>query len=142
MGTTKTWQRNVWQFGLRAGSDLGSDAPFYDQFKAGGLFDFSGYRYQELVGRAYALAGVLYRRRATFLNETLGTAIYSGGSLEVGNVYRRVDGTSATGVLFGGSVFLSVDSKIGPIYLAYGRSEGGRYALYLYLGASVELFQR
>jgi NTE family protein len=142
VGKAITWQRNVLQFGLSGGSDLGSHAPFYDQFKLGGLFNFSGYRYEELVGREYFLAGLLYRRRATFLNETLGTAIYSGASLEVGNVYRRVDGTPATGVLFGGSLFLAVDSKIGPIYLAYGRSEGGHAALYLYLGSSVELFSR
>src|SRR6202008_2560858 len=82
IGNAITCQRNVLQFGLSSGSDLGSHAPFYDQFKAGGLFNFSGYRYEELVGREYFIAGLLYRRRATFLNETLGTAIYSGGSLE------------------------------------------------------------
>jgi NTE family protein len=140
--TTKTWNANVWQLALRGGSDLGSHAPFYDQFKAGGLFNFSGYRYEQLVGREYAFAGLLYRRRATFLNETLGTAIYSGASLELGNVYKRADGTPASGILVGGSLFLAIDSKIGPIYLAYGRSEGGRSAIYLYLGSSVELFPR
>jgi len=139
---TKTWQKNVWQLTLRGGSDLGSHAPFYDQFRAGGLFNFSGYRYEQLVGREFFLTSVLYRRRAVFLNETLGTAIYSGVSLEVGNVYRRLDGTSASGVLFGGALFLAVDSKVGPIYLAYGRSEGGHSALYLYLGSSIELYQR
>jgi NTE family protein len=139
---TNTWQKNVWQLALRGGSDLGSRAPFYDQFKVGGLFNFSGYRYEQLVGREFVFAGLLYRRRAAFLNETLGTAIYSGVSLETGNVYRRIDGTAATGILFGGALFLAVDSKVGPIYLAYGRSEGGHSALYLYLGSSVELYQR
>jgi NTE family protein len=139
---TNTWQKNVWQLALRGGSDLGSHVPFYDQFKAGGLFNFSGYRYEQLVGREFFFAGLLYRRRAAFLNETLGTAIYSGVSLEVGNVYRRIDGTPASGALIGGALFLAVDSKVGPIYLAYGRSEGGHAALYLYLGSSVELYQR
>jgi len=139
---THTWQKNVWQLALRGGSDLGSHVPFYDQFKAGGLFNFSGYRYEQLVGREFFLAGLLYRRRAAFLNETLGTAIYSGVSLEGGNVYRRLDGTPASGVVFSGALFLAVDSKVGPIYLAYGRSEGGHSALYLYLGSSIELFQR
>jgi len=139
---TNTWQKNVWQLALRGGSDLGSHAPFYDQFKVGGLFNFSGYRYEQLVGREFVFAGLLYRRRAAFLNETLGTAIYSGVSLEVGNVYRRLDGTPANGVLVGGALFLAVDSKVGPIYLAYGRSEGGHSALYLYLGSSIELYQR
>ena len=57
-------------------------------------------------------------------------------------MYKRADGTPASGVLMGGSLFLAIDSKIGPIYLAYGRSEGGRSALYLYLGSSVELLAR
>ncbi|HEX4234685.1 MAG TPA: patatin-like phospholipase family protein [Caldimonas sp.] len=140
--TTNTWQANAWQFSLHGGSDLGSNVPFYDQFKVGGLFNFSGYRYEQLVGREYALAGLQYRRRAAFLNETLGTAVYSGLSLEVGNVYKRLDGTPATGVLVGGALFLAVDSKIGPLYLAYGRSEGGRSAVYLYLGSSAELYPR
>jgi NTE family protein len=138
---TNTWQKNVWQLALRGGSDLGSNAPFYDQFKTGGLFNFSGYRYEQLVGREFFFAGLLYRRRAAFLNETLGTAIYSGISLEVGNVYKRIDGTPANGVLVGGALFLAVDSKVGPIYFAYGRSEGGHSALYLYLGSSIELYQ-
>jgi NTE family protein len=140
--TTNTWQANAWQFSLHGGSGLGSNVPFYDQFKVGGLFNFSGYRYEQLVGREYALAGLQYRRRAAFLNETLGTAVYSGLSLEVGNVYKRLDGTPATGVLVGGALFLAVDSKIGPVYLAYGRSEGGRSAVYLYLGSSAELYPR
>jgi len=106
------------------------------------LFNFSGYRYEQLVGREFFFTSVLYRRRAVFLNETLGTAIYSGVSLELGNVYRRLDGTPAAGALFGGALFLAVDSKVGPIYLAYGRSEGGHSALYLYLGSSIELYQR
>ena len=101
-----------------------------------------GIAYEQLVGREYGFAGLVYRRRAVFLNETLGTAVYSGVSLEVGNVYKRLDGTPAKGVLVGGALFLAVDSKIGPVYLAYGLSEGGRSAVYLYLGSSVELYPR
>jgi NTE family protein len=142
LASTFTRQRNVWQLSLRGGSDLGSHAPSYDQFRAGGLFNFSGYRYEQLTGREYALAGLLYRRRATFLNETLGTAVYSGISLEVGNVYKRLDSTPASGILVSGALFLAVDSKIGPVYLAYGLSEGGHSAVYLYLGSSVELYPR
>jgi NTE family protein len=41
----------------------------------------------------------------------------------------------------GGSLFIAVDSKIGPLYLAYGRSEGGRSTVYLYLGSSLEAYR-
>ncbi len=131
-------ERWVWQFALRGGTDFHSNAPFYDQFRRGGLFDFSGYSRGELTGRDFGFASVLVRRRAAFLNETLGTALYSGGSFELGNVYRRLDNSPARGVLAGGSLYLALDSKIGPVYLAWGFSEGGHSTAYLYLGSSLE----
>jgi NTE family protein len=140
--TSVAYRGNVWQFNLRGGSDFGSNAPFYDQFKAGGLFNFSGYRSGQLVGKEYGLAAMQYRRRVGFLNETLGTAAYVGGTLELGNVYQRLDGTPSKGVLASGSAFLAVDSKFGPVYLAYGQSQGGRSMLYLYLGSSLETLRR
>ncbi len=96
----------------------------------------------QLVGKEYGLAVMQYRRRVGFLNETLGSAAYAGGSLEVGNVFKRLDGTPTKGALASGSLFLALDSRIGPVYLAYGRSEGGRSMLYLYLGSSLEMQQR
>jgi NTE family protein len=41
---------------------------------------------------------------------------------------------SPTGVLKSGSLFVAIDSPIGPLYLAYGRAAGGHYAYYLFLG--------
>jgi NTE family protein len=140
--TSVSHKGNVWQFNLRGGSDFGSNAPFYDQFKAGGLFNFSGYRSGQLVGKEYGLASVQYRQRVGFLNETLGTAAYLGGTFELGNVFQRLDGTPSKGTLASGSAFLAVDSKIGPVYLAYGLSQGGRSMIYLYLGSSLETMRR
>ena len=48
---------------------------------------------------------------------------------------------TARGVLTGGSLFLGVDSKLGPIYVAYGQSQGGHSAMYLYIGSSIEAFR-
>ncbi len=138
--TVVTSRRNVWTFSLSGGSDLNSGAPFYDQFKLGGLFKFSGYRPNELIGREYALGLVQFRRRIAYLIETLGTASWGGVTLEAGNVFRRLDGTPARGILFGGSLFVGVNSKLGPVYFGYGLSEGGHSAVYLYLGSSLEAF--
>ena len=134
--------RNVWLLNARGGTDFNTRPQFYDQFQVGGLFNFSGYRNGQLIGREYALGTVQYRRRIADLNETFGTALYAGASLEVGNVYHRVDGTPARGVLTGGSLYLGVASKLGPVYLAYGQSQGGHSAVYLYLGSSLEAFGR
>lgn len=140
VGTTFSFGRNVFSVGARGGTDMGSHAPSYDQFKLGGLFQFSGYRVGQLIGREYALGVVTYRRRIGDLDESFGTGVYAGASLEAGNVWKRPDGTSAHGVITSGSLYVGVDSKLGPIYLGYGRSEGGRSTVYLYIGSAVEAF--
>jgi NTE family protein len=83
---------------------------------------------------------VQYRRRIGDLDQSFGTGIYAGASIEAGNVWKRLDGTSAHGVITSGSLFVGIDSKVGPIYLGYGRSEGGRGTVYLYIGSAVEAF--
>ena len=140
VGTVFSVGRNVFTVGARGGTDMGTRAPEYDQFKLGGLFQFSGYRVGQLVGREYALGTVQYRRRIADLNESFGTGVYAGASLEAGNVWKRLDGTNAHGVVTSGSLFVGVDSKLGPIYLGWGRSEGGRSTVYLYIGSAVEAF--
>ena len=37
-------------------------------------------------------------------------------------------------VIIAGSVFLGLDTFLGPIYLAYGHAEGGQDSAYLFLG--------
>jgi NTE family protein len=137
--TYSSSRRNVWTLVVRGGSDFGSHAPYYDQFSEGGLFNFSGYQLNQLIGREYGLGVLQFRRAISFLTETMGTAVYLGATVEAGNVYERLDRSPASGVLIGGSVYLGVRSRLGPVYFAYGQSEGGRRALYLYLGSSLDV---
>ena len=44
--------------------------------------------------------------------------------------------------LWAGSVWLGSDTMIGPVYLAYGRAEGGNDAFYLLLGRTFGRFGR
>lgn len=128
------WRRNVLTLKLMGGTDLDSEAPFYDQFTLGGPFALSGYKIGALRGQEYAFAGINVRHRVADLSETFGTGVYVGGSLEAGNMYKRQDGSSGTGVLLGGSLYLAVDSKLGPFYLSYGVAENGQRAAYLTIG--------
>ncbi len=95
-------RRNVWTAIVRAGSDFGSHVPYYDQFSEGGLFNFSGYQINQLIGREYVFGAMQYRRAISYLTESLGTAVYLGATLEAGNVYQRLDGAPSTGALVGG----------------------------------------
>ncbi len=130
--------RNVYEFALSGGSDFGSAMPAYDWFVLGGLNHISGYPIGALRGRNYALGTVNFRRRVWDLNGTLGTGVYLGGGVEAGNVFNRLGDTPANGVIWSGSAYLIVDSKLGPLYLGAGFSEGGRVAGYLYLGSSFD----
>ena len=38
------------------------------------------------------------------------------------------------GVIIAGSVFLSLDTFLGLVYLAYGHAEGGHDSVYFFLG--------
>jgi NTE family protein len=136
--STITWGRNVVSIGARGGSDLNTGAPFYDQFRLGGPFSLSGYKIQSLTGSEYAFGFVGFRRRFADIDETLGTGIYWGATLEAGNVYDRLDRSTGKGLLLGGSLYLAVDSKLGPIYLSYGAAENGQSAAYLTIGAPLD----
>jgi len=110
-----------------------SDAPFQRLFRLGGFTRISGLEYDELAGQHAALvdAGIYGRIGGLAL-----LTVYGGLSLEYGNVYgRREEITLDSGIL-GGSVFIGVDTLIGPLYVAYGIAEGGRDNVYVVLGQS------
>ncbi|HET9699429.1 MAG TPA: patatin-like phospholipase family protein [Burkholderiales bacterium] len=136
--STFTWGRNVLSLNIRGGSDLNTDAPFYDQFRLGGPFSLSGYKINSLTGSEYAFGSVGFRRRFADIDETFGTGVYWGATLEAGNVYERLDRSTGKGLLLGGSVYLAVDSKLGPIYISYGVAENGQSAGYLTIGAPLD----
>ena len=59
---------------------------------------------------------------------------YGGFSLEAGEVGKQLVPGNPDGLLKSTSVFVAVDSPIGPAYLGYGRALGGVSSFYFYLG--------
>jgi NTE family protein len=108
-------------------------APVQNRFRSGGFLNFSGFVQDELSGQQEALLrGVYYRR----LGNLEWLPAYAGFSLEYGNVYEdRGDISLSPGdALLAGSVFVGVDSALGPVYLGYGHAEQGNDSVYLFLG--------
>ena len=101
----------------------------------GGFLSLSGYTRDSLAGNYLGLANLVYYRR---LNEQsllpIDFPVYLGGSLEAGNVWFRKQDVSTDDLLFAGSVFLGVDSPLGPVYLGVGFGENSQRALYLQVG--------
>jgi NTE family protein len=62
---------------------------------------------------------------------------YVGASLERGNVWQNSKDVSFGNTITAGSVFLGVDTPIGPLYLTYGHANTGDYSFYIYLGPRI-----
>ena len=63
-----------------------------------------------------------------------GRGIYVGGSLEAGRTDSPNNNTSPERRVYAASVFLGLDTSIGPFYLGYGHATGSRRSAYLFLG--------
>ena len=131
----QTWGRNTilhwWDFGsVREGT-----ADPLSAFSLGGLFNLSGLAADQIIGQHAAIGRLLYYRRiGEPTTPGLGIPIYVGGSLEAGNVWDDTDDVSVANTLTAGSVFVVLDTVLGPVYLAYGVAEGGHRSAYLFLG--------
>jgi NTE family protein len=101
-------------------------------FPLGGFLNLSGLRYNSLLGPDYGIARVLYYHQIGRGGPGyFDVPTYLGASLEAGNVWE----TSAPGTFRkDASVFLGMDTFLGPLYLASGFDEHGQSAFYLLLG--------
>jgi NTE family protein len=104
-------------------------------FFLGGLFNLSGLNQDQIFGNTVALGEVLYFARVLKLSKLVGSAMYVGASFEAGNAWLKRSDISSQDLIYAGSIFVAIDSNIGPIYLGFGHAEGGMNALYFSLGA-------
>ena len=118
--------------GISGGHAGGDTLPIYDLFAWGGFLRGSGYRTGALTGDRIEFGRVLYYRK--LLQQKLLQGMYAGLSAEM----LRIGGSPApdtpTGWIKAGSVYLGVDTLLGPVYLAYGQAAGGFRSFYFYLG--------
>ena len=129
--------KNVFQVLATGGSPVKTDLPYYDGFKLGGFRRLSGYTQDELYGPYMAFGSVTYLREINrFKTSIIGGAYYLGVSLEAGNVWKIGSDVSLSDLRYAGSVFVGIDSPLGPVYVAYGKAEGGRSAVTFQLGVA------
>jgi NTE family protein len=120
-------------FGIKGGGKIGSSPlPSYDQFHTGGFLNQSGYRTGALAGDSLAFGRAIYYHKLG--GSDLLQGLYGGFSLEAGRVGHPLVPGSPTGLQKSGSVFIAVDTYLGPLYLGYGFAAGGTQSLYLFLG--------
>lgn len=120
-----------------AGGTTFSGEPILNHyFKLGGLFRLSGLAENQLAGSHYGLFRGLYyyQLTQTRLIPNYPFPLYIGASLEAGNVWQRQKSFFRQSFRESTSIFLGTDTIVGPIYLGYGVSEGGKRSAYLVIG--------
>jgi NTE family protein len=60
--------------------------------------------------------------------------VYAGITLETGNVWESNSSIGFDNLVYSGSLFLGVDTPIGPFFLAWGHADTGESTFYFYLG--------
>ncbi|MGJ8663529.1 MAG: patatin-like phospholipase family protein [Marinicella sp.] len=127
----QTWQKNTVIFKGLYGTTFNNNAPIQNLYTLGGFSNLSGFGENELSGQHRGLVSGVYLRK---ISENSLLPVYVGGSIELGNVWQLRNDISLDDSILAGSLFVGVDSLIGPIYVAYGQAEGGNGSYYLYLG--------
>jgi NTE family protein len=127
----KSWGRNTLLGGVRFYTTFEDEAPLQNLFPLGGFFNLSGYQVDELWGQHLGLMRLGFLRR---ISDFRFFPTYLGASLESGNVWLDDDDIDFGSLITAGSLFIGIDTILGPIYFAYGRAEGGRDSFYFYLG--------
>lgn len=131
-----TWRdRNTVAFSFSAGSLLNRPTDLRMEFPLGGFMDLSGLKPYSLYGPHFGVATVsLYREIDRGGPGYLGVPIYLGMSLEAGNVWQNMSQVKCNTLHKDVSVFLGLDTFLGPVYLGSGFDDHGSQAYYLFLG--------
>lgn len=125
--------KHALNFAVRAGGKSGTKPlPYYDQFYWGGLFRLSGYATGQLAGQDLTFGRMMYYHK--IMQSRLFEGAYAGFSLEAGKVGNPIIPTNNDSLIKSGSLFMAVDSPLGPVYLSYGRATDGHTSYYFYLG--------
>lgn len=127
--------KHHWLLGARAHSARGGEDFIGAYGSLGGLANFSGYAEDEILATQTALARAVYYRRIGNADSAMSIPLYVGGSLETGGYWSDRDDVRWGDMETAGSLFVGVDSFLGPIFLGYGRTEDGRDSFYLTFGS-------
>jgi NTE family protein len=104
-------------------------------YPLGGFLNLSGLRANSLMGPDFAIArALLYRQIGRGGPGYFDVPTYIGVSFETGNVWQSRGAMSFGGARKDGSIFLGMDTFLGPVYLATGFDQHGDEAFYLFLG--------
>lgn len=127
----RSFGRHSLQLGLRYHVTTSGVAPIQSLYRVGGYSRLVGFQPNELTGQHYVvlLGGYSYQ-----LGRLLNQNALAGGLLEYGNVWQQRSDMSLGDSVLTGSVYIGVDSWLGPILFGIGAREGGEHNWFLEVG--------
>jgi NTE family protein len=129
----KTFSRHTFLLGAQIGSSLGTNLPYFDRNFLGGFLRLTGYLPNQLNGKYSGLASIVYYLRLKQFGSRLFEAFYLGASIETGNVWEDPDDI-INELILAGSIWIGMDTLMGPLYIGYGLAEGAVNSVFLKLG--------
>ncbi|MCO7621296.1 patatin-like phospholipase family protein [Pseudomonas guariconensis] len=120
--------------GGRYGRTLDDAQVVTSSFVFGGARQLSGFRQDSVSGQNISLMRMVYYRRLTpraYL--PLDFPLYLGGSLERGRAWNN-DNEFDSGYINAASIFLGLETPLGPLNISYGANDEHQKAVYLNLG--------
>jgi NTE family protein len=124
------------QLGIAYASNSTSDVEVQNYFPLGGFLRLSGLERGQISGPHAALARLVYYRRiGSSAGGVFEVPVFLGASIEAGNAWQTQSAMSFGSTQMNGSLFIALDSFVGPIYLAGGIAEGGDKNIYFNIGA-------
>ncbi len=101
----------------------------------GGFGDLSGLDERALADRQLLYGRFVAMRRFGDAQALFSVPSYLGFSVEAGNTYDQPGDISAGSLIKAGSVFVAIDTLVGPIFVGYGHASNGSQSLYLRFGS-------
>lgn len=109
------------------------DEAIANDYQLGGFLNLSGLKLDQLSGDYLGFARAVYTQRMGDLS-IVGRAWYLGASAEVGNAWKSRSQVSFGNTRKAASLFIGLDTYLGPFYVAYGRTTEGDSSWYIFLG--------
>jgi len=128
--------KSTFGFGIDYSTTLSFDGALQDLFRLGGFQRLSGFETGAISGPHAAVAKLtFYRCIGTSAGGLFEVPTFVGATVEAGNVWQSRSDMSFSSMLLHGSLFLGMDTYIGPVILAAGVGQSGYSNFYLFIGA-------
>ena len=135
-GVAVPFRRDVLWVTLAGGSDLGGDLPADRAFALGGPGSFPGLELGELRVDGYWTVGTSYLWKVKDVLPIRNLALYAGVRAH-GRRHLRSHRRWRDGEIYGGSVFLTGRTLVGPLTVGVGTTSTDSWSLWLSVGRPV-----